>query len=472
MNNYTDNNNYNIESAISSEETKERRAAKRWKTALIILSVLFVLTALGLGLAWVVTSRAGNATAEEYRIAMEGMYQKSYYELSYNVGNMANSLNKLSVSNTEYMQKEVLSNISAYSASAATSLSSLAQDQVDSSKTMKYINQVGDYCKFLESKLNKDEPLSEEDRDNLDALSIVMYDLRDALSEMQTEVQNNGYSFVENLGADDDIFTGMVEKWETETISYPSMIYDGPFSDGLDKGETSLLNGGDITDEEGEAIVRSLLEGREIGDIKQSEGSKTYFECIDYTVETDLGTAYVTLARQGGVPVSLKITDYAGVLNFDSARSEKIAEDYLAALGFDNMKAVWVSNYNNIMYVNCAYHNDGVIFYPDLIKVQVNGESGDVIGLESLTYICNHRDRSAANAEIAAEAALNNVSMDLQVVSVRQAVVPTNGGSETLTYEVYGVKDRDKYFIYIDADSGYEIKIMHVIDSEQGLLLQ
>lgn len=472
MNNYTDNNYYDRDNVMTAAASKDKRAAKRWKTVFIVLAVIFVLTALGLGLAWIATARAGNATAEEYRIAMEGMYQKSYYDLSYNVGNMSNSLNKLSVANTEYMQKELLSNISAYSASAATSLSSLAQDQLDSSKTMKYINQVGDYCKFLENKLNKGKTLSGEDRDNLKVLSKVMYQLRDALGEMQTDVQNNGYSFVKKLGKDDDIFTGMVEKWEKETISYPSMIYDGPFSDGLNSGEISALGGADITDEEGEIIARKLLNGREIKSIKISDGSKTYFDCIDYSVETELGTAYITLARQGGMPVSLKINDYAADLNYDSAASEKIAEDYLVTLGFDNMKAVWVSNYNNIMYINCAFHNDGLIFYPDLIKVQVNGETGDVIGLESLTYITNHTDRSAPGAGISAQTALDNVSMDLHVVSVRQAVVPSGGGSETLTYEVYGTKDSDKYFIYIDADSGYEIKIMRVIDSEQGMLLQ
>ena len=52
------------------------------------------------------------------------------------------------------------------------------------------------------------------------------------------------------------------------------------------------------------------------------------------------------------------------------------------------------------------------------------------------------------------------------------ALVPTKGGGEALTYEFFGTKGDDKYFVYVDAESGEEMKIMRVLDGERGLLLQ
>ena len=135
------------------------------------------------------------------------------------------------------------------------------------------------------------------------------------------------------------------------------------------------------------------------------------------------------------------------------------------------MLAVWVSNYNSIMYINFAYQDANVIIYPDLIKVKVAADDKSIVGVEALSYAFNHKQRTIGSPAISESQARSAVSQDIIIQSVRLAIVPTGGENEKLTYEVFGITNEDKYFIYIDAANGNEINILRVIDSDKGQLL-
>ena len=171
--------------------------------------------------------------------------------------------------------------------------------------------------------------------------------------------------------------------------------------------------------------------------------------------------------------MSVAFTDEeSSALSLTAKQAEAAAEEYAVRIGLKSMKAVWASNYNNVYYVNLAFCDNGAIFYPDLVKVQVSGETGEILGMESLNYIFNHTDRPVFESVIPPSEAVSSVSENLEIQSVRLAVVPTKGDGETLAYEVYGTKGEEKYFVYVSANSGEELKVMRVVDGERGLLLQ
>jgi len=107
--------------------------------------------------------------------------------------------------------------------------------------------------------------------------------------------------------------------------------------------------------------------------------------------------------------------------------------------------------------------------------VKVAADSGDILGMEALNYIYNHTARTIAAPTVTEQEAAEAISEYIAVSSCRLALVPTKGGGEALTYEFFGTKggeNGDKYFVYVDAESGEELKIMRVLDGERGLLLQ
>ena len=47
----------------------------------------------------------------------------------------------------------------------------------------------------------------------------------------------------------------------------------------------------------------------------------------------------------------------------------------------------------NVITVNYAYEQDGVIVYPDLIKVKMALDNGEVLGIETTGYLNSHTER-------------------------------------------------------------------------------
>ena len=149
----------------------------------------------------------------------------------------------------------------------------------------------------------------------------------------------------------------------------------------------------------------------------------------------------------------------------------ELAEQYLESMGYQNMKSVWVSNYNSTIYVNLAPIIDGIVWYPDIIKVKISSGDGELLGFEALSYIFNHTDRTLPAVSISESVARASLSTDITVETARLALIPYKDGSEKLTYEFSGRSGDALYYVYVDVASGEEVKVLRVIDSDEGTLL-
>lgn len=438
---------------------------------LIVLTSVFALTAVGLGIAWGVTNSRARAENEVYRGTLENMYQQSYYELTYNLSNVTTSLNKLLISSSDIMQKQLLDDISSYSATAVTNLASVLAENTNAEKVMKYINQISDYSKYLQYKLNKGEALSTEDDDNIIAIYTTLLEIEKAMEDVKEEVEIRGYAFLENFGTDNDVLSNMLNDLETTDVQYPTLIYDGPFSEALETREPKALEGEEQTEETGKEMVELYLEGHTVNSIEYLDEGSNHFDVLMYRADTDMGEANIEIAKTGGSLISLNISYEVNEPSYNEDECVQAAEEYLEAIGYTDMVAVWVSNYNSIMYINFAYNDNGIIVYPDLIKVKVSADNKKVVGVEGLSYAYNHTERDISAPALNETQARSSVSQKIVIDSIRLVIVPIGGEKEKLTYEVYGLTNDDMYFIYIDAETGKEVNILRVIDSEKGELL-
>ena len=454
------------------ETTMEKREKQRTTVAIIVITLLAVLS--GVFVALYVTAKAGRNDAEErYNALAESTYRKSYYSLLYNMDGLEGATNKLTVASGKALKQEYLGDITSYATAAAENMSDFTPEEGGDSKILKFINQTGDFAKYLDDKLNKGGSMTEADSKTIDEIAVAVREIKGALASLSAEVEGGDFSFVNTLREEDSNFNRTLRSFEEKDVDYPSMIYDGPFSDSLSDRTPKALTGEPVSEDSVRAVVVKVLGLAETTDISVKSGSKTYFETYDCEAETPAGKGYVTVAKSGGFPVSFSLPEMTETaVNVDASVAETVAETYLREIGFDGMKAVWASLYDNVYYINLAAYRDGVILYPDLVKVKVGAESGNVIGMEALNYIYNHEERTLASAIVTEQEALEAISEYIELSSCRLALVPTKGGGETLTYEFFGTKGEDKYFVYVDAESGEELKIMRVLDGERGLLLQ
>lgn len=454
------------------KESQMDRKDHKTTIAIVVIALLAVLS--GILAALYATARASKSESDErYRALAESTYRKSYYSLLYNMDGLEGATNKLTVASGKALKQEYLADISSYATAAAENMSDFTPEGAGESKILKFINQTGDFAKYLDDKLNKGGSFAESDLSTIEEIAVATREIKTTLASLSEEVESGDFSFVDTLREEDSNFTRTLRSFEEKEVDYPSMIYDGPFSDALSDRQPKALTGMDLSEEDCRTSVCRLLGISENSDISVKSGSKTHFETYDCEAETPSGRAYVTIAKKGAFPVSISIPEASeNATHIEPHDAELIAENYLRKIGLENMKAVWASLYDDVYYINLAVERDGVILYPDLVKVKVGGDSGRIVGLETLNYIYNHEERTLAAPTVTEQEAAEAISEYIALSSCRLAIVPTKGGNETLTYEFYGTKGEDKYFVYVDAESGEELKIMRVLDGERGLLLQ
>ena len=140
------------------------------------------------------------------------------------------------------------------------------------------------------------------------------------------------------------------------------------------------------------------------------------------------------------------------------------------------MKSTYYTKQSGIVTINYAYYQelDGqqVVMYPDLIKVKVALDNGEVLGMESTGYLNSHHERDLAEIKITKEEAKKNINPNLEILSEGLAVIPTEWKTEIFCYEFRGkVQDRE-FLVYINVETGKEEDILIILNTENGVLTQ
>lgn len=449
------------------KDMQVKQDSKRAGRVLAALMVLFALATVGVGIGWAVTSNRAEAQATVTRNQLENGYRQHYYQLRYNVSNMSGQLNKLRVAASPTMQMQLLGQIYGEASSAGAALSGLVTADDNAVKTTKYINQVGDYCLRLQYTLAEGGSLSQADRDNLVALYNVITRIETALDEVENAVQEGDFHFLD--AEENNIFATTVASFESETVTYPALIYDGPFSDALEQATPVGLTGVEVSQEQAAELVAQYLPTQHTLSYLGDLGGK--IQAYRFQADTAHGTYYLDITKVGGHLLALAGDRQPEDTVYTAEQCSEYGLEYLQNIGIEGMQAVWASNYNSTYYINYAYTQNDVVCYSDLIVLKIDAETQTLMGVEARNYLMNHHARDLDTPTLTAAEARAAISTDLEVDGERLALIPTDGGNERLTYEVSGTKDGDRYFIYVDAKTGRECKIMRVIDSAQGQLL-
>ena len=134
------------------------------------------------------------------------------------------------------------------------------------------------------------------------------------------------------------------------------------------------------------------------------------------------------------------------------------------------MQETYYLKQDGIVTINYAYKQDNVIMYPDLIKVKVALDNGEILGVETTGYLNNHTERNLDNIKITEEEARKDLNDDLEITSSGMAVIPTEWKSEILCYEFKGKVEDKEFLVYINAENGREEDILIITNTPNGTL--
>jgi spore germination protein len=448
------------------ERKAKRRASKGyggWLAAVVGLGVLTL--AMGSYLI------ADSVRSAPLKRAVAGTYQKSYYDFVRYVDNLDVSMSKLTVSESRAEQIGLLSDVHAKSLLAVSDAETLPLEDEQKFGTIKFINQLGDYAKSLETKLAKGGALEKEDEQKIERLYESMRSIKTALNGVSDSMKE-GYDFLKfgKNGKTDGVAQGFQEM-ENNATNYPTMIYDGPFSDGQKTSKVKGLSGEEITAATAEEIFRSAFSEYQLKSV--SVLGEASGKIAAYNVEAKLedGTVlFAQVSRTGGKLLMFELYDACTEIHFDRDQCIEIALGFLAGQGIANVKPVWGSEVDTTVTINFAYVQDDIVCYSDLVKVDVCTQKGRVTGMEAVSYYTNHVPRKIPKIALRADEAKKSVHK-IEQETCRLALIPV-GGEEKLAYEISGTHGENTYYVYVDALTMEQIQTFRVVKTTEGDLIE
>ncbi len=451
------------------QDWKER--LKKGHMLSVICVLLLVVVALGIIL---------YSKQREYRQASENSYNMAFYELVDYVQNVETYLAKSLISSTSEHGAETLTNLWREANLAQSYLAQLPIESQELENTEKFLNQVSDYSYSLSRKNIYNENLSDEDLKNLKELHSYSVELENTLNQLSDDLNTGRFSWGELTKKGTVAFAQQVDNISKESFSnleenfheYSGLIYDGAFSEHLTSNEKKGLTGDDIEEEQAKQIAEDFV-GRdkikETSNLGFSENANIPVYDFSITNHKD-ETINVSISKKGGHIVYMNSNRAVNSEVISQEEADSKGKEYLESKGFKDMKETYYLKQEGIVTINYAATQENVVMYPDLIKVKVALDNGEVLGIETTGYLNNHTQRDVTKVKSTQEEAKKALNKDLQIESEGLAVIPTEWQTEILCYEFKGKVEEREFLVYINAENGREEDILIITNTPNGTL--
>lgn len=437
----------------------------------VICVLLIVVVALGILL---------YAKQREYRQASENSYNMAFYELVDYVQNVETYLAKSLISSTSEHGAETLTNLWREANLAQSYLARLPIESQELENTEKFLNQVSDYSYSLSRKNIYNEDLTQEDLNNLKELHSYSVELENTLNQLSEDLNTGRFSWGELTKKGTVAFAQQVDNIQKESFSnleenfheYAGLIYDGAFSEHLTGQEKKGLTGDDIDEEKAKQLAEELVgkdNRKEIKNLGFSENATIPVYDFSITNQED-ETINISIAKKGGHVVSMNTNRAVNSEIISQEEADKKGKEFLENRGYKDMKETYYLKQEGIVTINYAATQNDVVMYPDLIKVKVALDNGEILGMETTGYLNNHTKRDISKVKITKEESKKSLNKDLQIESEGMAVIPTEWKTEILCYEFKGKVEDREFLVYINAENGREEDVLIITNTPNGTL--
>jgi len=405
--------------------------------------------------------------------------QRSFYELMGNVEHMEVMLSKGIVSGSPTQRMMIFSDIWREAYAAQENLTSIPIAGPSLTRTSAFLSQTGDYAWSLAKKYARGIAVKPEELDKLNELHTEAGYLAAELQKIEknasdgrllwSEIKSRGDKTLKDRTPVPDSLTEINRNME----EFPTLIYDGPFSDHILQRKPLGLTGKQITRAQASDLARRFVEAGvntkyRVTDTETVNGLIPAFRIHLLPVNNPAPRVIVDVSKKGGHILMMVNTRSVGNDRISPEKAVTIAGKFLAGRRIMNMKPTYTIEQQNTAVVIFEYEQDGVLIYPDLMKVKVALDTGEVVGFEGTGFVMNHHPRNLPKPKVSRKEALEAVNPELKVMSEKLAVIPLENLEEVLVYEFRGDLKGDTFIVYINAVTGEEEQVLKVIDTNSG----
>ena len=226
------------------------------------------------------------------------------------------------------------------------------------------------------------------------------------------------------------------------------------------------LGGETITREQAVARAAEFV-GTEHQNAVFSQESGGSIPAYDVQVTLPDTVLHLAVTRQGG-QVLWMFPETAGfTARYGLEECKQAAQRFFSAHGYGEMELTFWQMYGGMATLSYAAVQDGVLLYPDLIKIQLRLDTLAVVGLEARHYLSSHTRRGNLTPAVSRSQAQAAVSERLTVTGARLCVIPLNA-REYLCWQFTGAYNGQTYYVYIDAQTGAQRDIQRLVVSSEG----
>jgi len=411
--------------------------------------------------------------AEKSRLALAGSYQGAVEQLADACRNINETLEKQLYANSPDMQKNLAVKLYEQASAAKAALARLPLEKQQLDNTYKFLSQIGNYSLSVSKKLDGDSTVSAQDYENISKL----YDFSQQLSQDMWELENSVMSGEIDL-RDTKLQMGQSETpsmtdgfsdFEESFDDYPSLIYDGPFSDNIMEKKPKMTSGAaEVTEKQ--ALERcSIALNMSTGDLSRSVevGGRMPGWCFS----NESGSVSCEVTSSGGYISYFLKGRTVGEEKLSREQALQSARKFLDYLGILSMKTTYYDIADGVMTINYAYSDLGTCVYTDLVKVSVAMDSGEIVGYDARGFLVNHTKRTYPKKLFSKLRAQEKVSPQLQITGSQLCVIPTDSLGEKLCYEFRcKAKNGRNVLVYINAETGEEQQILLLVETPTGTL--
>lgn len=416
--------------------------------------------------------------ARALSITVENQYNRAFHELVDYIDDIDTLLSKAQLASSPAQLASISSDIFRQSAEAKSCLGQLPTSDIQLDNTAKFLSQVGDYTYVLSQDMINGTSPNEEAYKNLASLNEYSSSLKESLSNIQSELYSGTISF-SDIGkkrskntvnaAGNDILADL-ENVEKSFDEYPSLIYDGPFSEHIENQQSVMLQDApEISREEAKKRAEEFLKTTGLTFEAESENTAIAAYTFTKTGENDEQLC-ISVTKKGGNILYFLNNVRVDNENIGIDEAMETASKFLDEHGFTDMASSYYEKANGIATINFAAAQGDIVCYSDLVKVRVALDTGNIVGMESKGYLMNHKTRSLSEPSLTVEEAQSKVSTHLNVSATKLALIPQDSLKEVLCYEFKGEFNGKNFIVYINADNGHEEEILMLIENEGGIL--
>lgn len=421
----------------------------------------------------------------KYVIATENSYNLAFYELIDYINDVENYLAKSTISSSSEQSAETLIHVWRQATLAQVYLSQLPISTNELSNTAKFLNQVSDYSHSLARKAIEGEDLSQEELDNLNKLHNYSVDLTATLEQLLSDMGSGKISWAELTKDVDTSFAQQVDNLSATSFSnidenfgeYEGLIYDGAYSEHIESAEKKGLTGDEVTEEQAREKAISFIGQDKAGEVTMNglieNGDISVYDFSIFIKDGNKNNPLtISVSKKGGHIVIANYNREIGEEKIQIEDANNIGKQFLNNLGIPNMEPTYYLKQGGAVTINYAYTQEDVTIYPDLIKVKIALDNGEILGMETSGYLNNHTERTIETPRISLEEAKASLNDNLEITSQGLAIIPTEWNTEIFCYEFKGKINDTDFLVYVNAETGKEENILVIIETPDGILTQ